>query len=230
MTTKGNSTAAGRLYTELRRDIIAGTWFPRQRLRISEVAARYAGGAIPVREALNRLAAESLVTYSDQRGFSIAPASAGDLRDLTAARMMISEIALREAIRKGDAEWEESILITLHRLNKVPRYVRETPSISNAAYEQPHKAFHQALLSGCGSGWMLDVHGRLFDHAERYRALSRATVLHSRDEEHGKIAEAAIRRDEDEAVRLIKLHIGLTAELVLDASLPHESLDEDQVL
>jgi DNA-binding GntR family transcriptional regulator len=143
---------------------------------------------------------------------------------------MISEIALREAIRKGDAQWEESVLVALHRLNKVPRYLSETPPVSNAAHEQPHKAFHQALLSGCGSERMLDIHGRLFDHAERYRALSRASVIHSRDEEHQKIAEAAIQRDEDEAIRLIKLHVELTAQLVLEASLPHASQSEERVL
>src|SRR5690606_38714461 len=117
-----------------------------------------------------------------------------------------------------------------HRLNKVPRYLNETPPVSNTAYEQPHKAFHQALISGCGSERMLAIHGRLFDHAERYRALSRASVVHSRDDEHQKIAEAVIRRDEDEAVRLIRYHVELTARLVLDDSLSHELQNDEKIL
>lgn len=210
-----HKTSAGRCYERLKADIITGRLVPGSRLRIADMAKKYDGGQIPIREALNRLTAEALVAYSDQRGFAVAAVSAEELDDLTRARNMVTEAAIRESMRLGDAAWEERVLVASHRLSKVPRYTNEDPPTPNPAYEAPHRAFHLALVSGCESQWMVDVVARLFDHADRYRHLSRKVVLRSRDDEHDAIAKAVLRRDPDAAVRLLKAHGELTANLVL---------------
>ena len=48
-------------YDVLRRDILNGTWPPDRKLMLSELQTHYELGAMPLREALNRLAAEMLV-------------------------------------------------------------------------------------------------------------------------------------------------------------------------
>lgn len=214
---EASTTAASVAYQALRRDIILGALVPNSRLRIGEMAQRYGCGAIPVREALNRLAAEGLVVHSEQRGFAVAPISLEDLADLTRARSWMAEVAMREAVLQGDAGWEERVLLSYYRLSKVPRYLSVEPLQPNPDYDVPHRQFHAALLSGCGSQWMVALCDKLFDHAERYRNLSRKIARAPREDEHKAIVDAALGRRVDEAVALIKAHVELTARIVLNA-------------
>ena len=202
-------------YSKLRDDILRGVLEPRERLRVNNIAGRYGCGAIPTREALNRLAAEHLVVHSAQRGFAVAPISARDLRDLTKARSMLVEVAMREAVLKGDAAWEERVLLAHHRLTKVPRYLSLEPRMPNPAFDGPHREFHSALISGCGSQWVVSLCERLFDHAERYRNLSRKLAFVPRESEHKQLVDAALARRMAETVALSKRHVEFTAEIIL---------------
>jgi len=208
-------TAAALAYKRLRGDILRGVLVPLERLRVNDTAERYGCGSIPTREALNRLAAEYLVIHSEQRGFAVAPISAQGLRDLTKARSMLVEVAMREALLNGDAAWEERVLLSHHRLSKVPRYLSLDPRTPNPAYDGPHREFHSALISGCGSQWVVSLCERLFDHAERYRNLSRKLKVAPREDEHRKIVDAALARRLDETVALSKRHVEITAEIIL---------------
>jgi DNA-binding GntR family transcriptional regulator len=209
-------TAAGLAYCRLRGDILRGTLGPLERLRVNDISGRYGCGAIPMREALNRLTAEHLVVHSEQRGFAVAPISAHDLRDLTLARSLLMEVAMREAVLNGDAAWEERVLLAYHRLAKVPRYLSLEPRVPNPAFDDPHREFHSALISGCGSQWVVIMCARLFDHAERYRSLSRRIRVAPRENEHKKIVDAALGRRVEEAVALSKRHVEITAEIILE--------------
>jgi GntR family transcriptional regulator, carbon starvation induced regulator len=210
------ATAAGLAYARLRADILRGVLLPSERLRVNDVAERYDCGAIPTREALNRLAAQHLVLYSEQRGFAVAPISRADLVDLAKARSLFIEVAMREAVLQGDAAWEERVLVAHHRLKKVPRYLSLEPPRPNAAFDDPHREFHSALISGCGSQWVVSLCERLFDHAERYRNLSRKLAVVPREDEHQQIVDAALGRRVDEAVALSKRHVERTADIILE--------------
>lgn len=216
-------TTASVAYQKLRQDILRGELKPGERLRVNEIAKRYGCGAIPTREALSRLSAELLVQYLDQRGFAVAPISMASLIDLTNARVWTAEAAIREAVVSGDADWEERVLLSYHRLSKVARYESVNPPVANPAFEQPHREFHLQLFSGCGSHWMVDTCMRLFDHAERYRNLSRQAVVMPREDEHKEIVDAVLQRRVDDAVELIRGHFRLTAEIVLDAECKEET-------
>jgi GntR family carbon starvation induced transcriptional regulator len=208
-------TAAALAYGKLRGDILRGVLVPLERLRVNDTSERYGCGAIPMREALNRLAAEHLVVHSEQRGFAVAPISAEGLRDLTKARGMLMEVAMRHAVLNGDAAWEERVLVAYHRLSKVPRYLSLEPRRPNPAYDGPHREFHSALVSGCGSQWMVSLCERLFDHAERYRNLSRKLLVAPREDEHKQIVDAALGRRLEESIALSKRHVEVTAEIIL---------------
>ena len=212
---EGVATAAGLAYSRLRGDILRGVLVPSERLRVNDVAERYGCGAIPTREALNRLAAEHLVIHSQQRGFAVAPISAEDLCDLTKARSMLVGAAMRESVLNGDAAWEERVLLAYHRLSKVPRYLSLAPRTPNPAYDVPHREFHSALISGCGSQWVVSMCERLFDHAARYRNFSRQLAVAPREDEHQRIVDAVLGRRLEETVALSKRHVEITADIIL---------------
>src|SRR5689334_1354541 len=170
---EGHGTLASLVYARLRRDILTGTFRPGERLRIEAMCERYElASSTPLREALNRLAAEELVRREDQRGFRVAPVSLQDLTELTKTRCWITEVALREAIANGDAQWEEAIVLAAHRLSRVPREGAAGYSSFNPDWEQRHRDFHMALIAACGSHWLIDFYAMLMDRDDRYRYLA----------------------------------------------------------
>ena len=82
-------------YDALRRDLIGGELEPGTKLMIADLQSRYTLGAMPLREALNRLSAEGMVDKSDQRGFFVPALNHGDYLDIQNARIAVEAAALR---------------------------------------------------------------------------------------------------------------------------------------
>lgn len=214
----GSATLASTAYDRLREDIISARFAPGQKLTIQSLCHRYGMGLSPVREALNRLSRVGLVSQADRRGFSVTPLDEEHLQELTRTRCWLNEIALRESIANGDLAWEERVLLSYHRLSRIPRHRTGAAGAEyNPEWEKAHRTFHAALISACGSRWLEGFCEQLFDAADCYRHLSRVSSLERRQprkDEHKLILEAALGRDADTAVELIKKHFCRTAELV----------------
>ena len=82
-------TLAEKAYVDLRHDIIRGVLAPGRPLRLADLSERYGMGFSPLREALNRLQAERLVTAESLRGFRVAPLSLDELHDTVSLRILI---------------------------------------------------------------------------------------------------------------------------------------------
>jgi DNA-binding GntR family transcriptional regulator len=199
----------------LHREIVIGQLLPGARLRIEELRDRYGVGSSPIREALNRLSAEELVIAQDQKGFRVAEVSLDDLRELTRTRCLVNQITLPEAIANGDQAWEEAIVLEFHRLSRIKHPLADAES--QESWDRQHRIFHDALIAACGSRWLRQFAGKLFDYAERYRKLSNALAafpLRDADAEHRAIMEAVINRQTETAVELLNAHALTTAEII----------------
>lgn len=210
-------TLASSVYERLRGDILRGQLAPGSKLRIEFVSERYDAGHSPVREALNRLSSDGLVDRRDQRGFYVAAASVADLLELTRTRCWLEEIGLRESIKAFSPEWEEGVVLALHRLGRVPRSISPHAYQENPDWERLHRAFHRSLIAGCGSRWLMAFCDQLADQAYRYRQLSVQQVYPKRKEkdEHLAVVNAILARDADLAVALLNEHYHKTADIIV---------------
>lgn len=207
--TRSSATLASAIFVTLREEILSGVLPPDSKINIRELCERFDVAFSPVREALNRLSTQSLVHQTDRRGFKVAPVSLEELTDITRARCLVNESALRASIAEGGRAWEEEVVLAFHRLIRTPRDDR---SPGESAWTQAHRTFHQSLLAGCGSAWLVAYCGQLFDAAERYRliGLSAGGNWGDADAEHRAIMQAAIDRKADEAVGLLCAHFEKT--------------------
>ena len=209
-------TLTSSVYEGLRHEILSASLLPGTRLQTRTLGDRYGVGLSSIREALSILSSEGLVVRRDRRGFIAAPVSEADLDDLTRARCWINEIGLRQSIERGDAEWEEGVVLAFHRLLQTPRR-RADREGRNPAWEVAHARFHRSLISGCGSEWLIKAASQMFDAAERYRHIARlAGATRPPDREHRQIMNAVIERDADRAVELHNTHLRRTADMVRD--------------
>lgn len=212
-------TKAEELYQRLRSDILSSRYEPGQRLKFPHLCAEYGTSVGVAREVLTRLAAERFVVPVARQGFSVVDLSAADLTDLTIARVELEGLVLEKAIQHADTAWEAEVLSAHHVLSRTPM-----PSVSEdphglGEWAKVHEIFHAALLAGCPSKRLRESAQALRDEAELYRRWSvvRPSNL-ERDiaGEHQAIAEAAVAREGERAVHLLREHIALTTRILLD--------------
>lgn len=218
VTLHGTATRATSVYDQLRADLLDGTMEPGTKLAIEALAVRYETSPTPLREALNRLVSEGLVERREQRGFVVPPISAADLAEITRTRCWLEEVALRESIAAHTTEWEEQLVLAHHRLARTPRSLSDRRFKDNPEWEPLHRAFHRALIAGCGSRWLLAFCDQLADQHHRYRRLSAPRAFDKRGVkgEHQQLVDAAIEGRADEAVALLRAHFERTASIIHD--------------
>jgi len=200
-------------YQQLRRDIVEGALEPGEKLRVEHLKDRYEVGAGTLREALSRLAADTLVIAQGQRGFSVARLSLADFEDITRTRVILESEALRLSIAHGDDIWEGQVMAAFHRLSRAEEKLGRRPALDSIKeWEERNRAFHRSLLSACPSGWTLHFLGLLNQQSERYRRyiLQHPPIPRDIHDEHAAIMKATVARDSKRAVQLIAGHIELT--------------------
>src|SRR6201995_2571161 len=93
---------ADRVYGVLRDRLMRGGFEPGQKLKIAELSTALGTSAMPVREALNRLAAERAIESMPNRSVRVPSLSKESLRDLMEARRAIEGLAVERAAENMD--------------------------------------------------------------------------------------------------------------------------------
>jgi GntR family carbon starvation induced transcriptional regulator len=207
--TGGEETLTARAYRLLREDILSGHLAPGLKLRIETLRNAYGIGASPLREALSRLVADGLVDNEERRGFRIPAVSLADLRDIADMRQLLECAALRQAIERGDETWEASVVAAFHRLTRIQDRLDASDPDVMSEWEEQHRLYHEALVTGAGSRWLKRLQRTLYDQFDRYRRLylPRVSVPPNVQAEHQKILDATLARDADAACRELAEHI-----------------------
>jgi GntR family carbon starvation induced transcriptional regulator len=211
-------TVAEAVYRRLRQDIVWGRLPPEARLRFDDLRRDYDVGISPLREALSRLAVERLVTAVGQRGFRVAPLTREDVVDAMEARLVLEREALTRSIADGGIAWETNLVASFHPLSRSPA---AKPGPEGETWARIHRRFHMALVEACGSRWLLDFIGLLFDQAERHRMIRAQNVpppklIRDAAAEHKRLFDAALGRDTKNALAALDAHYRTTAEHVVN--------------
>ena len=211
------STQASHVYDRLREDLLSGRLAPSRKLQMRFLTETYQTGQTPLREALNRLTADGLVEVREQRGFYVKDVSRAELAELTKTRCWVEALALRESMAASTLEWEEQLVLSQHRLSRVPRSLSATAFEDNPEWEKLHRIYHRTLIGQCGSQSLIAFCGQLADQLYRYRRLSISKAFPSRHvgDEHTAITEAVLSGDSDLAVKRLAAHYQRTADVIL---------------
>ncbi|KAF4559677.1 DNA-binding transcriptional regulator CsiR [Pseudomonas sp. CES] len=203
--------ASDAAYSRLKADILQGGFRSGEKLLMSTLKGRYGLGVGPMREVLARLVAERLVSVVNQKGYRVAPMSFDEMRDVYQARAHLEAMIVGLAIVRGDETWEASIIAQSHTLSKVVEL--HSPQEMVEVWDLRHKAFHNAIASGCGSKSLLQARAFLQDQAERYRQIwLKRTVLSEnalrlKREEHAELVNAILERDAEKASKMMLDHL-----------------------
>jgi len=212
-------TIADQTYQRIRRDIISGELLPGTKLAMELLTRRYKVGLSPLREALVKLTGDALAVAEGQRGFWVSQVSVAELQDTMNTRLLIETQALSLAIENGGEEWERAVRKSYEELSALEDKLGGGDASTFSRWETANRHFHEALVSACGSPWLVRLRNMLHQHSERYRmiSLSQTTVERDVHDEHEAIIEAALARKALRACRLTEIHLQRTTEVVRQA-------------
>jgi DNA-binding GntR family transcriptional regulator len=213
-------TVQDRVYSVLRDRLMRGGFEPGQKLKIAELATALGTSAMPVREALNRLAAERAIESMPNRSVRVPSLSRQSLRDLMEARFAIEGLAVSRAATNMDEG-------TLGRLHQLIAAQSETDDehVSEASAEQ-NRLFHFTIYRRSGSAVLLPIIESLWLQFGPYLrvASERFDGREGRGTNfHVEMVESLGRGDASAARKALESDIGRSFELVMtDQSLWRE--------
>lgn len=212
------TTLTAQIEDALREDIVSGVLTPGQRLTAAHVSERYNVSPTPLREALQRLAADGLVEIDPRLGATVAPISLAHLRDTYRVRELLECLALEDSIDRADTNpnWGDDLrrLFGDFQVAVALAQQESDPADGILSWSKAHRAFHDGLLANCESKWLKDLLNILTHHTERYRMLSAQTGVRDPISEHATIFAAAATRDKEGAVEAMRQHLRRTVDVI----------------
>jgi DNA-binding GntR family transcriptional regulator len=159
-------------------------------------------GRTPIREALQRLAAEDLVSIVPRRGIFVADISLTDLQKVFEMRMVLEGFCARLAAQR----------VTQDQITKMEAVIREletTRDKDGTALMVIDEQFHELLYEAADNEFLAHTLRRL--HALSFRiwhlVLDRLGSVRGAMEQHIAIIQALKDRDQEQAEGLLKQHI-----------------------
>ena len=204
-------------YSSILEAIDVGVYRPGDRLVESDLAERFGMSRTPIREALQRLETQSLLTR-DGRSLIVASLDHNQMAELYVVRTELEGLAARLAARHAT---EEEVQVLQHMVDD-DRALLDDPSALARANRRFHKQIHLAS------------HNRFLvqqlDLVHRSMALMATTSLAAQGRgeialaEHQAIVDAITKRDENAAYRALRDHISVAfvTRLKLDSQAKEE--------
>ncbi|SDI56700.1 GntR family transcriptional regulator [Lutimaribacter saemankumensis] len=187
-------------YTLILEAIDSGIYRPGDRLVESELADRFGVSRTPIREALQRLETQSLLTR-DGRSLIVASLDHNQLSELYVVRAELEGLAARLAARHAT---EEEIRVLRDMVDEDRALVDKPKALSRA-----NRRFHKQIHLASHNRYLVQQ----LDLVHRSMALMATTSIAAEGRgqdtiaEHNAIVDAIANRDEKTAYQTLKDHI-----------------------
>ncbi|MTW16431.1 FCD domain-containing protein [Rhodoplanes serenus] len=197
--------AADIAYDRIRGHLLAGRWPAGTHLREAELSAELGMSRTPVRAALQRLAADSLIGFAPHLGATVPGWTADDLDEIFALRLALEGMAAERAATRATAD-------QIAALDGLARAMAEAAAARGARLgriTEVNQRFHRLIVEASGSRRLLRlielvtelpvVVGTFVRYDDRAMARS---IAH-----HGELVEAIRARDGTWARAVMEAHL-----------------------
>lgn len=201
------------VYKTVRQWVTVGKFLPGERLKIRDLATALNVGQMPVRAALQRLAAEGALVNIPNAGVTVPSLTKAEFDDVLDMRLILEG----EATERGCLRLSEAEIDTLQNLSQ--RMEKALLDADAKAYLQANEEFHLIVYRACGSATLMalietvwlkvgPLSNCLFDHAD---------ALHVLNDAHDDLLQAIRNRDGASARRCIERDLFVAAQFLRKA-------------
>jgi len=197
------ATAASRIYSDLRIELVSLQRRPGEVISEAEIALSYGMSRTPVREAILRLSDEGLLEIFPQSGIFVSRIPISALPEAIIVRKALEETTARLAAERATSS---QILI----LHSILERQRETSAAGEReAFHQADEMFHATIADVAGYPGIWKFIQQVKVHVDRYRLLTlpqqgRMTRVIA---EHEAILDAIEAHDSAAARRAMEIHL-----------------------
>ena len=209
-----NDTSKTIIYRDVRRSIIMGHQAPGDRLDIDRLAEQFETSVTPVREAMQMLSHEGLVTIKPRSGYYVTKITFKNLRDMLELRKILELAAIKRAAHRINQT-------QIQGLRSVHAGYTGDDDISYDRYTDENRLFHYTLAEISGNQALADTLGHLLDRLARFMVIRHGGK--SQEGTHNRIVSALEIGDVDAARTALLTDIDASSEAIMDAILDDEA-------
>ena len=199
------TVATQRVANHLRTAILGGVLGPGDRVRQEDVAQQLGASRLPVREALQMLAAEGLIENEPNKGARVPRLGMHEVDVMYRMRERLEPLALAESLPELDDSDLQELLV-------IQDEIEDDTDVG--AFLELDRKFHLLTYSGCRIEQLNTTVHRLWNSTQHYRRafvqLSGPSRMWVVNAEHRLLIDAIFRRDEVDAGRFLAGHIRRT--------------------
>jgi DNA-binding GntR family transcriptional regulator len=212
--TKAFLTKTDHVVASLRGAIERGEIKPGDWIRAEVWAKKLDTSATPVREALRRLEANGVVTFSPHRGAQVMKFTKSEFLEVYRMRAALEALAVELVIERLDATERARLCERLAELQKV--YWKHAKAGQSDACRKISRQFHLSIYEAAGSPRLVSTIRALWDSLTVDQIVLGAS-LKTAATEHDAIVEAIRRGRSGQATNLLKRHLAQSAQALLRA-------------
>jgi len=153
------------IYNQIRTEIIAGKKKPGERLSVEMLKKQFGTSVTPVRDALQMLGQEQLVTIKPRSGYYVTRTTLKQLNDMLDLRSILEQAAI---IRAAEKITEDQISY----LEKLHTGYTDDADESYARYTEENKKFHYSIAEASGNHELALQIFHLHDRLARFMVMS----------------------------------------------------------
>ena len=195
-------STADRVYAEVRDMAARFAFKPDERINEVELARALSASRTPLREALNRLAAEGFLRFSARQGFFCRSLDPAGILELYEARQAVESETARLAAERADAA--ELAALRAFLTETGPRYADGTAAVELVGLDE---AFHMRVAAMSGNAELARMLSNLNARSRFVRLIDMETRREITPGDHMQILDALEARAPDRAGAAMRDHI-----------------------
>ncbi|WP_028033525.1 GntR family transcriptional regulator [Chelativorans sp. J32] len=220
--TTAPASVSERIYLALRQEIMRCEIAPGATLDAASIARQYDVSKTPVRDAMQKLAADGLVTILPRSGYRVAPITFQAVHEILDLRAAIGPHAARQAARYATA----ADIAVLRQI--VSEYAAP---LDVGTMQQVARRFHIAIARCSRNKRIVTLSESLFDELERLLrfAIDFSVKTGEHSEEHTALVDAIEAGDGERAAAIEAAHIKSSREFLIERLMTLGYLSEGEI-
>jgi DNA-binding GntR family transcriptional regulator len=192
------------VHEQIQAMLLDGVIQPGERIRIDAISRHLGVSQTPVRESLNRLEAEDLVTKTHLIGYSASPKlTPARFEDLFEARFLIEPFCSGVAASRHQR-------VEIERIADIAAEMRaryEAGTMSYGTFARKDAELHEAIIGATGNSYFAEIFAKLHCHLQLFRLLRDSRVTEDALDEHDLLVTAIRQRDVPAADAAMHAHL-----------------------
>ena len=193
-------TMVNRIGAAIRNKIINLELSLGSRIDIKKLEMEFGVSQTPIRDAINRLIKDGLITERPRRGYYVIDIKAQDMAEIYDLREMIECYALEKGINNINSEEVEILLNSAIEMQKEPVQPRKPKKFRVA-----DKELHRLIVKSCPNKRLYNLYLQIHHFVEISQQLD---PLYERSmQEHIELMQSILKKDTQKSMSILRTHI-----------------------